>query len=406
MKYLYILLIIKLFKTIAAGQYSISNIDMSNSPITANEIFTVKFFNNAMWIGTWLNGLCHITDNKWTILRSDSIKTTGNNIIDIHKDKKGNIWLVDYAFFSGASVVRYNGISWEVLTPFNEPNTQVTGISEDKNGNLWFQTYGAGIYFYNLNKQIWTHLTLNNSGLFNYSIRCIAIDNDNKKWIGHYDGGFDIFNDTTWTNHFGDIELSVETIAFGDSNLVWVGTSYNGIILLDSATTYLDTHNSPLPSNSIKVIKIDSKGRVWIGTEKGLIIKDGNNWITFKDSLLLNTEIRDITFENDSSIWLSSWGKGLIHLVPNQTTKINQVLANELLLFPNPFIDGINISTLGKNTVNQIDILTIDGNLIISKTLGENHFIDLIELPSGIYFAKIYFDNVYCIKKLIKNSGL
>ena len=79
MKYLYILLIIKLFKTIAAGQYSISNIDMSNSPITANEIFTVKFFNNAMWIGTWLNGLCHITDNKWTILRSDSIKTTGNN---------------------------------------------------------------------------------------------------------------------------------------------------------------------------------------------------------------------------------------------------------------------------------------------------------------------------------------
>ncbi len=389
----------------AIGQFKIEAYNTANSPISANEIFTVKFIDNAMWIGTWNKGLCRVKNDIWTNLTSDSLQTTSNNITDIYQDKKGNIWVVDYGYNSGSSVVRYDGHSWQLVSPTNDPFTHVSGISEDKNGNLWFKTYGSGIYYYDLDQESWTHITPLNSGLSDLSIRCIIIDESNRKWIGHYNAGYDVLDDSTWTNHFGVAKLNVETIEFGLSDEIWIGTWGYGI-LIDNYLNILDTTNSILPSNNISVIKKDDFNRFWIGTENGLVIKDGEEWITFQNTILKNTEIRDITFENDSSIWISTWGEGLIHLTPEKTSSLYLVNDNPISLYPNPFGTGINLSIPRSLAIERIEIFSLAGQLMKRQNLTETGYIDLEDFPSGQYLLRLFSKTKVYTDQIQKTSGL
>ena len=74
--------------------------------------------------------------------------------------------------------------------------------------------------------------------------------------------------------------------------------------------------NSPLTDNWIMGIEVDSKHNKWIGTyEKGVIKMDGDNWQIFDPEYfgLYRMDIRSMTIEKDT-LWISTWGDGLIKL--------------------------------------------------------------------------------------------
>ena len=70
--------------------------------------------------------------------------------------------------------------------------------------------------------------------------------------------------------------------------------------------------------------------------------------------------------------------------------KIFAAVANSILwIYPNPNNDIINIEGLNKNENNTIQILDVQGKIVITKSVIEKGMIDLTGLSNGIYIIKI-----------------
>src|SRR5436190_7286206 len=108
----------------------------------------------------------------------------------------------------------------------------------------------AGSIFFHLSAvaQPWTIFNDGNSQLPQNTIRCLAVDAQNRKWIGT-DLGLVVYNDTNWT-------------------------------IYTTANTA-----GGLTDNSIRSITFDAAGNVWLGTFQGGACRfDGTNWISYKVS--------------------------------------------------------------------------------------------------------------------------
>jgi ligand-binding sensor domain-containing protein len=74
-----------------------------------------------------------------------------------------------------------------------------------------------------------------------------------------------------------------------------------------------NTSNSPLESNNIRCLALDTSDYVWIGTDNGLYAFDGNNWQVFNsgNSGFPSNNIRSIYKDGDSLIWVGTFDAGV-----------------------------------------------------------------------------------------------
>jgi hypothetical protein len=85
----------------------------------------------------------------------------------------------------------------------------------------------------------------------------------------------------------------------------------------------------------------------------------------------------------------------------NNTNGINEYVNNSLegLLFPNPAENKISIKL--NSAISKIEILDSKGQLIL---LQKDNLIDISNLPSGIYFVKVFTENGKLFSsKFVKN---
>lgn len=82
----------------------------------------------------------------------------------------------------------------------------------------------------------------------------------------------------------------------------------------------------------------------------------------------------------------------------------NQALNNNILLFPNPFEDTINISQKNSNSQNvTAKIYNVLGAKIYQSTIKNGGKVNLSHLNNGVFIIEITIDNKITRKKIIKN---
>ena len=81
------------------------------------------------------------------------------------------------------------------------------------------------------------------------------------------------------------------------------------------------------------------------------------------------------------------------------------VLEEGIALYPNPATDVVNISNNSPISLEKVDVIDINGRLILSKELNNysTERISVNQLRSGIYFFRIIGDNATATKKIIIN---
>lgn len=170
-------------------------------------------------------------------------------IYSIYKDTKGSIWFGT----NPVGACRYDGTSFEWITEEdvtefrNEGANGVRSITEDKNGDFWFNTeYRYSVYdstalknntFYTRHKSIGGLDGKQDSNLDEYlsTVR----DNDNNLWFVTYRDGVWKYNGTKITHypvqdHSKDITLfSIYKDNNGD---LWLGTHENGAYKFNGAS--------------------------------------------------------------------------------------------------------------------------------------------------------------------------
>jgi len=120
---------------------------------------------------------------------------------------------------------------------------------------------------------------------------------------------------------------------------IWVGTFSNGMAFADPQRQKFKELDLPLKS-VVNAMLIDSKNRLWVGTEEGLVVKsaEGTRYYTHsadKGSLQTN-QVLCVFEDSKQRIWLGTWQGGLhrydeirdnfVHYLPDKTR--NDALSN------------------------------------------------------------------------------
>ncbi len=117
-----------------------------------------------------------------------------------------------------------------------------------------------------------------------------------------------------WGSDAGLPHGSVTAIAQTRDGYLWLGTE-EGLARFDGVHfTTFDTHNTPsLRTNQISALLVDSKGRLWIGTDGGgLTLLSNGKFVTFSShNGLSNDAILSLYEDKSGVLWVGTDGGGL-----------------------------------------------------------------------------------------------
>jgi signal transduction histidine kinase/ligand-binding sensor domain-containing protein len=239
-----------------------------------------------LWFGSADRGVSMFDGESFTHF-TEKEGLGNNNVRTILEDSHGNLWFGT----AGGGVSKFNGQSF---THFTEKeglsNNVVRSILEDSHGNLWFATYGGGVSKYN--GETFMHFT-EKEGLSNNAVLSILEDSQGNLWFGTSGGGVNKFNGKSFT-YFTEKEGLSNNIVYSileDANSnIWLSTERGLNLLMPNPDRDDLTYKNPAVhtyglQDGLKGLDfypnsglLDSKNRIWWGSNKSLTILDLNNF--------------------------------------------------------------------------------------------------------------------------------
>ncbi len=311
-----------------------------------NNVYAVfKDKSENLWIGTNGGGLSHFeakadTTGQAGFTNYSTEQGLANNIVRaIGADRRGNIWFGT----NGGGLSRFTPLNPVVsglkTTPELKPgftnftteqglaNNFIRCITEDKNGNLWFGTYGGGVtrFIPNLSKNskngegVFTNYTTA-QGLAHKIVRCITQDRKGNMWFGT-DGGISVMlaskinekiiskennlfkNFTVKEGLSNDIVTQIEEDK--DGNMI-LGTN-DGFTVLKAGIHAFEIYNNKTgyPVKDINAgqggMFLDSKGVLWAAMGDK-IIRFNYSGVN-KNRTIPTVFIQSIKVEEENVIW-------------------------------------------------------------------------------------------------------
>ena len=261
-----------------------------------------------VWVGTD-DGLAY-WDGHHLIRRSfENPEMQHLQVLTMIEDRDRNLWVG-----TSAGLLRYNsfGAEW-IRTGPHADRTPVTALMQDREGDIWFgagsglqrlentpivpvrlsdSTFGQrfGPLYVDQHERVWfadvqhglywmehgiVHTVLND-GLSKDEVYSIDGDGDDI-WIGRRSGGLTrlrishgALESKTWTMLNGLSQNSAYVVRVASRGTIWVGTLTGGLNLFANGKfTHVDESDG-LPANDISAIELGSQGQVWIGTSSGV----------------------------------------------------------------------------------------------------------------------------------------
>ncbi|MCJ8270167.1 MAG: hypothetical protein MJK04_12285, partial [Psychrosphaera sp.] len=259
-----------------------------------------------------------------------------STIYDIYQDHYGFIWMG-----SENGINRYDG---HEFTQFDVPEnadvaitqTKISSINEDIFKQLWIGT-DEGIAIYDpLNNKFsyFAPKKHKDTGLVSDNISKIVRHSNGTMWVATYGGLHHYsYEEKRFTVHKIPDEIAkdaneiVTLIETPDGKLL-LGTQSKGTLLFDpkeqrfSVFHYLADKPDDL-KNEVRALFFDSRQKLWIGTNQGLLQYDyeqGKQTRNVLEELKLpnmqRQRIRSINEDTQGFIWVSIYGDGILSLNP------------------------------------------------------------------------------------------
>ncbi len=305
-----------------------------------------------------------------------------NYIYAIIQDHDGFMW-----FGTLYGLIKYDGIQYREYTndpedPHSISSDETISIFEDSKNNIWVGTIGGGLNRFNRDTEIFTrfyHVPDDSTSLSDNNVWCIQEDKVGNIWVGTSNG----LNRLTFDENDKDSPVEFTRFLF-DKN--------------------------PLPGEKdsfIRSILYDQTGRLWVGIfGKGLHLFNQNSGQIIKLSQD-NEKIVSIFEDHLHTLWLATWGQGLIHVVLGDEKEIRKETV-ELITYqkgPGSTISNF-IWSLGEDSFGNLWIGTYSGlnkfdrernkiNLYRHsesdpRTLSSNQIASIYEDKSGVLWIGAY----------------
>ena len=204
------------------------------------------------------------------------------------------------------SLSQYSHEVW--TTDDGLPQNSINELVQTPDGYLWMGTQEGlarfdGVQFTIFDKH-------NTPQIKNNFISALFVDHEGSLWIGTFDGGLITYKNNTFvgTIKFKILENSyIRSIFEDNANGIWIAIRERGVMRIDSASHQTFDTSNGLIDNQARNFCQDSKGRVWIATEKGISIYDKGKLqsFTMKEGLLYSV-VNSITRGLNNTMWLAT----------------------------------------------------------------------------------------------------
>lgn len=198
------------------------------------------------------------------------------------------------------------------------PDVRIHAILCQETNQIWLATEGEGLYLYNSDtKELKNYrYTDGESGLNSNYVRSLALDTENRLWVGTY-GGLNIYREET--DSFSSIKSSeiaegslsqnsVRSIFRDSQGGMWLGTYWGGLNYYHPLCNrfqrikHVPFLNS-LSNNVISCIVEDSKHNLWIGTSGGGLNYYDNTSQSYRN-YLFNSGKQDVPFTDIKTVYV------------------------------------------------------------------------------------------------------
>ncbi len=304
-----------------------------------------------LWFATSGRGLFAFNkvNGKWENFRHKS--KTGKSYYDVlfalTEDSKGNIII---GSFKGLVVYNPNRGNFQNYFVFKNNNrflkigsdiltgVHVRSLFKDKNGNLWVGTLLEGLFFLKKGKTSFVNykndpanpFSISNNNIFDF------YESGGILWIGTGKGGINkldrrkkYFANINQLTH-GISNNSIGAVLEDSRGNLWIGTD-RGLNKIDAVTKeitqFFHSRNDEysLSNNKITALAEDKFGNIWVGTQFGLnkFEPSENKFFRFVHSTsapgnLPFYSIRYIYCDDNGKLWLATSGGGLIKFIPGK----------------------------------------------------------------------------------------
>lgn len=312
--------------------YFFKHLDIETG-LSQNSVFSIlQDQQGFIWFGT-KEGLNRFDGYNFKVFKrcSDTNGCLGGNVIhDIVEGNNGDLWVgTDKGLYKYSS--EFENFSFvDTVTPDGFTiYGDVLDIQKDKNGNLWLAVAGEGLFYYDTSKSILSsYKQLNKNGIkTTHYPWSICIDNDGVVWTGTHNNGIyrldqteKVFNEFLPSNNSEQLrDILIYKVFNYDFDHLIIGTANHGLLLLNKRSGEIHplTSNPELNKIFVRTIAEGSADKLWIGAESGCYIFNKQTktfehlYYNERDNYSLSDNaIYSILKDRDGGMWLGTYFGG------------------------------------------------------------------------------------------------
>ncbi|SMQ94357.1 ligand-binding sensor domain-containing protein [Xanthomonas fragariae] len=203
------------------------------------------------------------------------------------------------------------------------PSRMVLALAQDRQGYVWAATSDGLARYDGIGLQVWQHDPHNASSIPGNELETLLVDDRDRVWIGANGSPLSMLDaEREVFATFPDVgeACAGQVWALAQAQgAIWLGTSSAGLCRREEngrVTVFRATPNAPdgLPSDTIMSMLTDARGRLWIGTASGLVMRDGERFVRIAPDRLSATVFK-LSKDPDGTLWVGS-SKGLYRVTP------------------------------------------------------------------------------------------
>ncbi len=295
--------------------------------ISSNYIRSLTFDSQLhLWIGTF-NALSIKTESNehFTNYFHDPMKEgslSHHSIRSIYMDTQGGMWLG--SFYGGVNYYHPLKNKFDHLqqNPYLQTLNDriISCMLEDEDGRIWIGTNDKGINIYDPKNGSFEYINKENTPTFaSNNVKAFLFSKDNKHlYIGTHGGGLLKLNkQTKKVERIVDEKnkmANVYALTYGKNGDVAVG-SLAGLFVYSEADGAIREYDLSVMTTPIVFdLKLDSKGRLWIGGDKSIGVYNYHTqeFKVFKSNeyngSLINSAVNFIFEDSKKRIWIGTQG--------------------------------------------------------------------------------------------------
>ncbi|MEM6630590.1 MAG: two-component regulator propeller domain-containing protein [Bacteroidota bacterium] len=237
------------------------------------------------WLGTSGKGLTlyEPQTNSWATFTTANSLLPSDRIMSLHLGLQDHLWIGTQG--AGLVVMDKRG-DFTVFDRDSRPSLPAStlwDIYEDTQNRIWLATRSEGLIHFDPIEGViaqYKDEQLGKLGQVGNNIRVIREDNQGKLWLGMEQGDILCFNPSTQTIQpflTGALKDSfqiggIKTLHLENEEKLWVGTNGQGLFQIHIPTRQYKqyTTEAGLPNNVIYAILPDSKGNLWLSSNRGI----------------------------------------------------------------------------------------------------------------------------------------